>query len=363
MSLLQNFTLSAQYPLRLAGATATNTQSGYMRSRHGIRGETQATRFMLFPQTSAFPWGYTQNAIFQPLKVQEMASFREAFIGINVAGAGALGYGIAGNGGLAVDVHGALMAIVWANGAARIALNAGAIATALAHLTATGSIAVDASLTSYALGKMAASGRISLAAEALGQLVISGEGAALIGIGADGEMAAVIAGEGAARIAIGASGDLVGALFGTAGARITIDAEAALAAIGELAAAGLIAVGADLVPYALGEMAGSTTGGGDTLTTSSIASAVWSAAAGANDSPGSMGEKLNDSGSASNPWTEVIESGYTAAEILRVLAAVAAGRSEKDGSTLTFRDLGDTKDRVSGTVSNGERTAVTLEVG
>lgn len=104
---------------------------------------------------------------------------------------------------------------------------------------------------------------------------------------------------------------------------------------------------------------------GTGLSTANVGSAVWGALASANNSTGSMGEKVNDAGSASNPWTEVIESGYTAAEILRLLAAVMAGKSSggsTGAATVAFRDLGDTKDRVTAAVDgSGNRTTVTRD--
>lgn len=85
--------------------------------------------------------------------------------------------------------------------------------------------------------------------------------------------------------------------------------------------------------------------------------------AAANNVTGTMGEKLNDAGSGSNPWTEVIESGFTAAEILRILAAVLAGKVSGAGlGTETFVGIDGTTDRVVSTVdSNGNRTSVTLD--
>lgn len=96
---------------------------------------------------------------------------------------------------------------------------------------------------------------------------------------------------------------------------------------------------------------------------------VWSAIASENNIAGTMGEKLNDAGSASNPWTEVLTSGgYTAAELMRMFAAVLGGRS-----TVTF--LGgvtyevnfesvdqDDKIVVDATVVNGDRTEIDLDL-
>jgi len=129
---------------------------------------------------------------------------------------------------------------------------------------------------------------------------------------------------------------------------------AALTGIGTAAGSTLTAVGeldADLV----------VTGAG--LTISNVGPAVWSAVAASNNDPGTMGEKLNDAGSASNPWTEVIESGYTAAEILKLLAAVAQGNATglEDGSPV-FKSLDGTKDRVTATYTSGTRTVTDRDV-
>lgn len=95
---------------------------------------------------------------------------------------------------------------------------------------------------------------------------------------------------------------------------------------------------------------------GTGLSTANVGQAVWAALASANDAAGSMGEKLNDAGSASNPWTEVIESGYTAAEILRLLAAVAQGdASGLENGSPVFKSIDGTKNRVTATYTAGTR--------
>lgn len=96
---------------------------------------------------------------------------------------------------------------------------------------------------------------------------------------------------------------------------------------------------------------------GTGLTTANVGEAVWSALAAANNTAGTMGEKLNDAGSAANPWTEVIESGYTAAEILRLLAAVAQGdATDLEGSNPVFKSIDGATDRVTATYASGTRT-------
>lgn len=100
-----------------------------------------------------------------------------------------------------------------------------------------------------------------------------------------------------------------------------------------------------------------------TLSPESLASAVWSAIAGENDDVGTMGEKLNDAGSGSNPWTEVIEGTYTAAELLRIMAAALAGElSGAATTTITILGVDEATDRIVATVdSDGNRTALTLD--
>lgn len=99
-----------------------------------------------------------------------------------------------------------------------------------------------------------------------------------------------------------------------------------------------------------------------TLSPENLAASVWNSVSASFNSVGTMGEKMNDAGSAANPWTEVIESGYTAAEILRILSSVIAGKSSGQNTAPIYRDLGDTKNRVSGVVDDdGNRTSVTID--
>ncbi len=102
---------------------------------------------------------------------------------------------------------------------------------------------------------------------------------------------------------------------------------------------------------------------GTGLTTGNVGQAVWSAIAAVNNDPGTMGEKLNDAGSASNPWTEIIESGLSAAEILRIVAAALAGEVSGAGSgTETFKGLDGSTDRIVSTVDvDGNRTSVVVD--
>jgi hypothetical protein len=65
---------------------------------------------------------------------------------------------------------------------------------------------------------------------------------------------------------------------------------------------------------------------------------------------------------AASFWDTLIEGNYSAAEILRIVSAVVAGKSSGGPGTPVFRDLNDSKNRVSGTAdSSGNRTAATYD--
>jgi hypothetical protein len=68
-----------------------------------------------------------------------------------------------------------------------------------------------------------------------------------------------------------------------------------------------------------------------------------------------------------DPWDSVIESGYTAAEILKVLAAFVAGKTAitslgNGDATVIFRNLADTKNRIEADMTGSERTSVVIDV-
>jgi hypothetical protein len=103
------------------------------------------------------------------------------------------------------------------------------------------------------------------------------------------------------------------------------------------------------------------------LSPESLASAVWSALASQFNTNGTMGEKLNGAGSAGNPWTEIIEGTYTAAQVMRLLASVAAGQTniiEKGNGTATvvFKGIDESTDRVTSEMEGSKRVDVTYNL-
>ena len=80
-----------------------------------------------------------------------------------------------------------------------------------------------------------------------------------------------------------------------------------------------------------------------------------------------MGELLNNAAAGGNPWDVLIEGGYTASDVMKILVAVAAGKSiitdNGDGSmTIVFRDLDDSLNRVQTDVENSQRDDATFDL-
>jgi len=221
------------------------------------------------------------------------------------------------------------------SGTAALLANLGyAYLTGAGALFASGALGKNAQASLSGSGDLSASGAliVSLLATLSGSGTISNATAA-----AYLQLAASLAG----------SGDLAGAIGALANASATLSGTGSVAATAR----------------ANGALAASIVVTGTGLTTSNVGPAVWSALAAANNDPGSMGEKLNDAGSASNPWTEVLETGFTAGELLLITAAAVAGTLTRvdngNGTfTITIRGLDGTTDRIVGIVdADGNRVS------
>lgn len=138
--------------------------------------------------------------------------------------------------------------------------------------------------------------------------------------------------------------------------------DAQASGLGELVAA-LTGLGLlDATLTGTGELSADLVVTGTGLTTGNVGQAVWAAIASANNTAGTMGEKLNDAGSGSNPWTEVIEAGYSAADVLRLISAVLLGNATGlESGAQAFTGLDGTTERVTGTYTDGERTITDLD--
>jgi hypothetical protein len=216
----------------------------------------------------------------------------------------------------------------------------GGVASTL-NLNGTGTLAASALAVKLAEAALSGDGTLT----ALGSLIVQAI-AALSGSGdiTDAQVNAFLA----AVANISGSGNVTNANLTGLGAAVA-------AIFGSGTAAGSTASG-------IAEAIAALTVTGTGLSTANVGQAVWGALAAANNATGTMGEKLNDAGSASNPWTEVIDSGYTAAEIMRLLASVAAGSATGLDGTAVFKSLDGTKDRIESSITGAARTTNALDV-
>jgi len=69
------------------------------------------------------------------------------------------------------------------------------------------------------------------------------------------------------------------------------------------------------------------------------------------------------SGAVDSILDDPVEGSFTMRQLLRLMASALFGKASGGGTaTITFRDLGDTKNRITATVtSNGDRTTVVLD--
>jgi hypothetical protein len=118
-----------------------------------------------------------------------------------------------------------------------------------------------------------------------------------------------------------------------------------------------------------GEALSNASSGGDA---NAIARAVWDLDA--NPSaivPGSFGDALLNveatatvdyDAVATAVWDALMETGMTAKQGIRLLTSVNAGKTSIDGTTVVFRDVNDTVDRITATMDGSERINVTLNL-
>lgn len=175
----------------------------------------------------------------------------------------------------------------------------------------------------------------------------------VVSLSASGAVATITGDGMVLSLTIGLDGTGTMAVTGTGGLSMIVpfDGTAVIAALtGTADARGNLSLVGEWTPFA-------------DLSPENLASAVWSAAASQFDIAGTFGEKLNDAGSASNPWTEVIDSGLTAAEVMRLIVSVTAGNATGlENGLPIFQSIDGTKDRITATYSGGARIVTALDV-
>ncbi|MDH4391250.1 MAG: hypothetical protein QE285_07480 [Aquabacterium sp.] len=147
----------------------------------------------------------------------------------------------------------------------------------------------------------------------------------------------ITSGAGSASFAINGNGNLLASLSAVGSASLSINTNTPiLGAKADLVATALMTFSGTLVPYAVGNMQGSTISAAE-LTTDAIAGAVWS---------------------------RVVEAGYSAEQILRLVAAHAAGAATGlEGGNPQFYGLDGSTVRIDGAYAAGNRTIDALNGG
>lgn len=314
----------------------------------------------------AVPYGYNSGAAWVLPKTAGAVSTRGTVRGDgNFLGSGALGVNasasMAGDGTISSAVVVLLLSAI-ADLSGNGALDAEAIGRIDAAVNMLGDGDLIASIrglantfsSMYGDGSLSGDGVMSIAANA----ALSGNGTIteatvnLIGV-----LSATLTGSGTltgsvvlkleAAAAMAGAGNLAGAI--SALANLTIDILGAGALSG--------------VPRGVGSASMNIRGYGD-LTPEGIRDSVWQANSASYDALGTMGAKLNDAGGGSSPeaiaaavWAFLIESGFSADEVLRIIAAHAAGSATGlEGANPQFKGLDGTTTRIDGTYVNGVRT-------
>ncbi len=169
---------------------------------------------------------------------------------------------------------------------------------------------------------------ISIGSTGAGSMGVNGSGAAEIIFGLSGTGGLISSASGTAGFTFGTSGQLFASKAVAGTAAIALGSSGEITGIGHTGGTAGTALSATWTPYAIGWVSGTTAEAG--LTPNGIANAVWQ---------------------------KVIESGYTAEQIVRLLAAFAAGDATGlEGGNPQFTGLDGTTLRIDGSYSAGNRT-------
>lgn len=173
---------------------------------------------------------------------------------------------------------------------------------------------------------------IALGSAGSGAMGVNGSGTTGIVFGLSGTGGLISSASGSAAITFGAAASLFASKAVIGETTITFGASGATSAIGHTGGTAGAALAASWTPYAIGWLSGSTAEAG--LTPTGISNAVWGKA---------------------------IEAGLTAEQIVRIIAAYAAGAATGlEGANPQFTGLDGTTLRIDGTYSAGTRTIDSL---
>lgn len=159
---------------------------------------------------------------------------------------------------------------------------------------------------------------------------ISGEASSTIDASGIGGL--IAGGVGAATITLTPTGSVTATIGSTGTATINMAGAASIGALGWVVGSAPLTISGTLTPYAIGHMTGTTAESG-----------------------------LSNAGIANSVWARVIEAGFSAEQVLRLLAAQSVGSATGlEGSNPQFVGLDGVTVRIDGSYIAGTRTIDTL---
>ena len=195
-----------------------------------------------------------------------------------------------------------------------------------------------------------------------GQLLSGGPmaGDATLSLSTDGSLSLVVAMSGGGTLTLSVAGGLSLSIAMSGDAGLSLSTSGGLSMI--VPFAGDAALSLSGTANLKGLLSLETGVEDTTLTAAGVAQAVWDALAADSNAAGTMGALLNAAGAGGNPWAVALEGSYTAADLIRVMASVLAGKvSGMEAGAPVFRSVDDAEDRVAATTTaDGNRLAVTV---
>jgi hypothetical protein len=376
--------LSASNPMRQMSAASAGNETLF----HGIPLTIRKSQAQAFSSYAAQPrGGYPPYCWIMPRSARDLVSRNLCYTTATATASGAMGAPVSATAGAIIYGAATGYRVIYASGLSGESIGASALLVGLAHGAGIGPALVSAegSLVASIGGEGASVVTIDGAAEVVG--IFNGNGTSTISFAALAELMALLYGSGLSPVTIAGMATLMARLHASGSSALVLSGSAAKNALGWMDAAVQLSLGGSLVPYAHGWMSG-TTEDLSVLTAEQCATAVWESLAASFNTPGTMGAKLNAAGTAGDPWTadlegypegqagyqlanvaqaildatDGVESATTVREALRLLLAVAVGKDTiTTGPTSTivkFRDINDTKDRVTATMNGSVRVGV-----
>lgn len=304
---------------------------------------------------------------------------------------------LSSDGSLLIDSSTSLSGIGYVSAPASITIGADSDSTGLGNVISASSIVVGSSLEPTANYYGSANSLV----EIIGEAIISGfnqtSASSSVLFGGSSALAGVVGGYTVASFSVNGSGDIAGLASGSSSSTITFSeiitgtlSSSALASstvtftgLGDIAGRVLGASSTNISINTLAIIIGAL--GSQSISSIQITTDSSSAAIGHGKSSGGVvlsggihpfafaygkastdvQEVLDANTIASAVWAKVIETGFTAEQILRILASVAAGQTDiipgvDNTAVVKFRDLNDTLDRITVDMDGSERINVEI---